>query len=158
MENLKLKAFENNVKGKRVAVIGLGVSNIPLIDYLHNLDARVTAFDERDEAKIDQDIIEKIRNYGFDLVTGKNALHFLRGFNIIFRSPSCLPTTLQLKSEQKRGAIVTSEIEMLMNVCPCKIIGVTGSDGKTTTTTLIYEILKGTSSMEYKKPKEEKEN
>lgn len=142
MENLKLKAFENNVKGKRVAVIGLGVSNVPLIDYLHDLDARVTAFDERDEAKIDQDIIEKIRNYGFDLVTGKNALHFLRGFNIIFRSPSCLPTTLQLKSEQKRGAIVTSEIEMLMNVCPCKIIGVTGSDGKTTTTTLIYEILK----------------
>ena len=59
---------------------------------------------------------------------GSNALHFLRGFNIIFRSPSCLPTTLQLKSEQKRGAIVTSEIEMLMNTCPCKVIGVTGSE------------------------------
>ena len=142
MENLKLKAFENNVKGKRVAVVGLGVSNIPLIDYLYELDARVTVFDERDEEKIDQNITDKIKDYGFDLVTGKNALHFLRGFNIIFRSPSCLPTTLQLKSEQKRGAIVTSEIEMLMNVCPCKIIGVTGSDGKTTTTTLIYEILK----------------
>ena len=142
MENKKLKAFENNMKGKRVAVVGLGVSNTPLIDYLHDLMAKVTVFDERNEEKLDQKIVEKIRSYNFDLVTGKNALHFLRGFNVIFRSPSCLPTTLQLRSEQKRGAIVTSEIEMLMNTCPCKIIGVTGSDGKTTTTTLIYEILK----------------
>lgn len=142
MENLKLKAFENNVKGKRIAIVGLGVSNIPLIDYLYNLMAKVTVFDEREEEKLDKEVVQKIREYRFELVTGKNALHFLRGFNIIFRSPSCLPTTLQLKSEQKRGAIVTSEIEMLMNTCPCKIIGVTGSDGKTTTTTLIYEILK----------------
>ncbi len=142
MENKKLKAFENNIKGKRVAIVGLGVSNTPLIDYLYNLMAKVTVFDERDEEKLDEKIVKKIHSYNFDLVTGKNALHFLRGFNVIFRSPSCLPTTLQLKSEQKRGAIVTSEIEMLMNTCPCKIIGVTGSDGKTTTTTLIYEILK----------------
>ena len=142
MENKKLKAFENNIKGKRVAVIGLGVSNTPLIDYLYNLMAKVTVFDERDLDKLDENIVKKINEYNFELVTGKNALHFLRGFNVIFRSPSCLPTTLQLQSEQKRGAIVTSEIEMLMNTCPCKIIGVTGSDGKTTTTTLIYEILK----------------
>lgn len=142
MENLKLDAFERNVKGKRVAVIGLGISNIPLIDYLYKLMAKVTVFDERDKEKLDENILNKIEEYGFELVTGKNALHFLRGFNIIFRSPSCLPTTLQLVSEQKRGAIVTSEIEMLMNTCPCKIIGITGSDGKTTTTTLIYEILK----------------
>ena len=142
MENVKLKAFENNMRGKRVAVIGLGVSNIPLIDYLHKLMAKVTVFDEREENNLDAEVVNKIKSYNFDLITGKNALHFLRGFNVIFRSPSCLPSTLQLKSEQKRGAIVTSEIEMLMNTCPCKIIGVTGSDGKTTTTTLIYEILK----------------
>ena len=122
MENLKLKAFENNVKGKRIAIIGLGVSNIPLIDYLYNLQAKVTVFDEREIENIDEDIIEKIKSYNFDLVTGRNALHFLRGFNIIFRSPSCLPTTLQLVSEQKRGAIVTSEIEMLLNTCPCKVL------------------------------------
>ena len=142
MENLKLKAFENNIRGKRVAIIGLGVSNIPLIDYLYNLGANVTVFDERDIEKLETDIVKKIENYGFELITGKNSLHFLRGFKIIFRSPSCLPNTLQLASEAKRGAIITSEIEMLMNVCPCKVIGVTGSDGKTTTTSLIYEILK----------------
>ena len=142
MENVKLKAFENNIKGKRTAVIGLGVSNIPLIDYLYELNAKVTVFDERNIEALDKNVVDKINSYGFELVTGRNALHFLRGYKIIFRSPSCLPTTLQLVSEQKRGAIVTSEIEMLMNTCPCKIIGVTGSDGKTTTTTLIYEILK----------------
>ena len=142
MENLKLKAFENNIRGKRVAIIGLGVSNIPLIDYLYNLGANVTVFDERDIEKLETDVVKKIENYGFELITGKNSLHFLRGFKIIFRSPSCLPNTLQLASEAKRGAIITSEIEMLMNVCPCKVIGVTGSDGKTTTTSLIYEILK----------------
>ena len=143
MENLKLKAFENNIRGKRTAVIGLGVSNIPLIDYLHELGANVTVFDQIiDERFLEKDLVKKIKDYGFELITGENALHFLRGFKIIFRSPSCLPSTLQLRSEQKRGAIVTSEIEMLMNTCPCKIIGVTGSDGKTTTTSLIYEILK----------------
>ena len=96
MENLKLRAFENNIRGKRVAVIGLGVSNIPLIDYLYDLMAKVTVFDERDIEDIDEDIVEKIKNYGFELITGKKALHFLRGFSIIFRSPSCLPNTLQL--------------------------------------------------------------
>lgn len=101
MENLKLDAFERNVRGRRVAVIGLGVSNIPLIDYLYNLQAKVTVFDQRDKEKLEEDIVRKIENYGFELVTGKNALHFLRGYNIIFRSPSCLPTTLQLVSEQK---------------------------------------------------------
>ncbi len=142
MENVKIQAFENNIRGKRVAVIGLGVSNIPLIDYLYKLMARVTVFDQRDVSELAPDIVQKLNDYKFDLVTGKNCLHFMRGFNVIFRSPSCLPTTLQLMSEQKRGAIVTSEIEMLMNTCPCKVIGVTGSDGKTTTTSLIYEILK----------------
>ena len=102
MENLKLDAFERNIRGKRVAIIGLGVSNIPLIDYLFNLQANVTVFDERDKEKLEEDIVNKIENYGFELVTGKNALHFLRGYNIIFRSPSCLPTTLQLNSEQKK--------------------------------------------------------
>ncbi len=142
MENLKLKAFENNITGKRIAVIGLGVSNLPLLDYLHQLTGNVTVFEQKDLEKIDPETVQKVKDYGFELITGRNALHFLRGFNIIFRSPSCLPTTLQLVSEQKRGAIVTSEIEMLMHTCPCKIIGITGSDGKTTTTNLIYEILK----------------
>ena len=66
----------------------------------------------------------------------------MHNFDIIIRSPSCLPTIPELEEEEKRGAIVTTEIELLMKMCPCQIIGITGSDGKTTTTTLISEILK----------------
>ena len=66
----------------------------------------------------------------------------LFGFDIIFRSPSCLPNHPALIAEAQRGAIVTTEVEMVIELCPCKVIGVTGSDGKTTTTTLISEILK----------------
>ena len=76
---------------------------------------------------------------------GKNYLTELQGFDLILRSPSCLPTTEELEKEAKRGAIVTTEVELLMKMCPCKIIGITGSDGKTTTTTLISEILKKSS-------------
>ena len=73
---------------------------------------------------------------------GKNYLENLVGFDIIFRSPSCLPTTPELMDEAERGAIITTEVEMVIELAPCLVIGVTGSDGKTTTTTLIHEILK----------------
>ena len=141
-KNEKLEEFNNYLKNRKVAVIGLGVSNIPLIEYLHNLNSKVTIFDKRNMEEIDKNIIEKITEYSMEFSFGKEYLSRLIGFDIIFRSPSCLPTTLQLVSEQKRGAIVTSEIEMLLELCPGTVVGVTGSDGKTTTTSLIYEILK----------------
>ena len=75
-------------------------------------------------------------------VFGKECLQKLEGFDIIFRAPSCMPTRKELKEAENKGAIVTSEIEMLIEMCPGTVIGVTGSDGKTTTTSLIYEILK----------------
>ena len=78
MENAKLKAFENNMKGKRVAIVGLGVSNTPLIDYFHNLMAKVTVFDERDLEQLDENIVKKINEYGFDLVTGKKCITFFK--------------------------------------------------------------------------------
>ena len=67
---------------------------------------------------------------------GKTYLSKLHGFDLILRSPSCLPTIPELQEETERGAIVTTEVELLMKMCPCQVIGVTGSDGKTTTTTL----------------------
>ena len=73
---------------------------------------------------------------------GKGYLSKLQGFDLILRSPSCLPTVPELEEEANRGAIVTTEVELLMKMCPCQVIGVTGSDGKTTTTTLTYQILK----------------
>ena len=140
--NEKLQEFNQYLIGRKVAIIGLGVSNIPLIDYLRDLKAVVTVFDKRTIDKIDKEVMDKVVNYGMEFSLGSNYLSKLKDFDIIFRSPSCLPTTKELAEEAARGAIVTTEIEMLMELAPCKIIGVTGSDGKTTTTTLIYEILK----------------
>ena len=140
--NEKLEEFNNYIQFRKVAVIGLGVSNIPLLDYLYEKKANVTVFDDRNIEKISKDIVDKITNYNFKFSFGKNSLEKLRGFDIIFRSPSCLPTKPELEQEASRGAIVTSEVELLMKMCPSKIIGITGSDGKTTTTSLIYAILK----------------
>ena len=140
--NEKLNEFNDYIRFRKVAVIGMGVSNLPLLDYFYEKKANVTIFDEKDLDSISNDIMEKIREYGFQFHFGENCLEYLKNFNLIFRSPSCLPTRKELEEEAKRGAIVTTEIELLMKMCPCKIVGVTGSDGKTTTTSLINAILK----------------
>ena len=138
--NSKLEEFEKYINGKNVAIIGLGVSNIPLLDYMHEKNAKVTAFDDREN--LPEDIMEKINKYKFKFIGGKNNLKALKGFNIIFRSPSCLPTRPELEEEEKRGALVTTEIELLMKMCPCKVIGITGTEGKTTTSSIIHAIIK----------------
>lgn len=140
--NIKLIEFNRYLTGRKVAIIGIGVSNIPLLDYLHELKSEVTILDAKEIDELDKNIIDKIVNYGMKFHFGKDYLDYLKGFDIIFRSPSCLPTVTELVLEEKRGAIVTTEVEMVLKLAPCKVIGVTGSDGKTTTTTLISEILK----------------
>lgn len=142
MENEKLNEFNDYIRFRKIAVIGLGVSNIPLLDYLYEKKARVTIFDQRNIDDIPKDIIDKITSYSFEFSFGNNYLEKLKGFDLIFRSPSCLPTIPELEAEENRGAIVTTEIEMLIEMCPGTVIGVTGSDGKTTTTSLIHAILK----------------
>lgn len=140
-ENERLKEFNEYLRFRKVAIIGLGVSNLPLIDYLHERKAQVTVFDDRTIDDISKEIIDKITSYNFEFSFGKNCLEKLQGFNLIFRSPSCLPTKPELQAETNRGAIVTTEVEMLMEMCPCKIIGITGSDGKTSTTSMINAVL-----------------
>ena len=139
--NEKLNEFNDYIRYRKVAIIGLGVSNLPLLDYLYDKKANVTIFDEREYDQIPRDHIEKITNYGFMIHFGKDCLQHLKNFNVIFRSPSCLPTKPELVEEANRGALVTTEVELLMQMCPAKVIGVTGSDGKTTTTSLINHIL-----------------
>lgn len=141
-KNEKLEEFCKYIKGRKVAIIGLGVSNVPLLDYLYNLGAKITVFDKREIDNIDKDILDKITNRNIEFSFGSRNLSKLSGFDIIFRSPTCRPDTKELVEEEKRGAIITSEIEMLLELCPGTVIGITGSDGKTTTTSLIYEIIK----------------
>lgn len=141
-KNEKLEDFEKKLKNQKVAIIGLGVSNIPLIDYFSEKKIEIVVFDDREEKNINPDILTKIKQYKIKYFFGRECLKNLKGFDLIFRSPSCLPTKAELIAERERGAIVTTEIEQLMKMAPCKIIGITGSDGKTTTTTLTYELLK----------------
>ena len=141
-ENKKLEEFNEFLKNRKIAVIGLGVSNLPLLDYLYEKNAKVTVFDKRTIDEIPKETMDKITKYSFEFSLGQYYLEKLKGFELIFRSPSCLPTIPELVEAEKNGAIITSEIELVLKMTPSKVIGVTGSDGKTTTTTLIYEILK----------------
>ena len=141
-KNEKLNEFNQYLRGKKVAIIGLGVSNLPLLDYMHSLDAKVTVFDKKNFDSFSEDIIKKLNIYQIPYFFGEDALSNLIGFDIIFRSPSCRPDTKEIVDELKRGAILTSEIEMVLELCPGTVVGITGSDGKTTTTSLIYEIIK----------------
>ena len=145
-KNKKLEEFENFIKNKKIAIIGLGVSNTPLLDYFYNLNVDISIFDKKGDNLLLPDIKEKIQKYDVKTYVGDNYLENLNGFDIIFRSPSCRPDLPEIQAEVERGAILTSEIEMVMKLCPGKIIGVTGSDGKTTTTSLIYEIIKAKGS------------
>ena len=136
--NKKLEEYNNKLKKSNIAIIGLGVSNIPLLEYLYELGCNVTVFNTKE---LDSNLIEKLENYNCKYYLGEDALDNLKGFDIIFRSPSVLPTRKELFKANEEGSIITSEVREVLNLCPCKVIGITGSDGKTTTTTLINEIL-----------------
>lgn len=141
-KNEKLEQFNKFASGKKIAIIGLGVSNLPLLDYFYNLNCRISAFDNREKTQLDDDIIEKIDKYKIEYFGGVNNLENLKGFDIIFRSPSVMPYRKEIKAEEERGAFITSEIEMVIKLTPSKVIGITGTEGKTTTTSIIYEIIK----------------
>lgn len=140
--NERLIEFNNYLKFRKVAIIGLNLSTIPLVDYLYELQAKVTVFDSRDIEDIPKEIMDKITKYTFEFSLGENNLSKLTGFDIIFRSPNVMINIPEIQAEERRGAIITSEAELILEMAPCKIIGVTGTKGKSTTAKLIYEILK----------------
>lgn len=118
MDNQKLAEFNNKLKTSKIAIIGLGVSNMPLIRYLKELNSNLTVFEKKDIDKIDNNIIKYLRENNIIGHFGENYLDKLKGFDIIFRSPSCRPDIQALVDEKKRGAMVTSEIEMVIKLCP----------------------------------------
>ena len=142
MLNGAVQAFKQTMTGKKVTVIGIGVSNIPALKFLSDCGAIITACDKRTEDKLDEAALEAIRkNCDFSHL-GEDYLDHLEGEDIILKAPGVNPALPQLVAAAGAGCEITSEMEIFMSLCPCKMIGVTGSDGKTTTTTLIYEILK----------------
>ena len=109
--NSKLDNFNKEISNKKVAIIGLGVSNMPLIDYFRKLNCIISVFDNREENKIDKDTIDDLKDKNINYYFGENSLSNLVGFDYIFRSPSCMPYTKELQEEKNRGAKITSEIE-----------------------------------------------
>ena len=139
--NKKLIKFNNELKGKKVAIIGAGVSNIPLIKYLYNLKCDITLFDKNQKNNLKNNVKEIIEKYNPSLSLGEDYLKKLKNFDVIFRSPSFLPNNPYLEEERNKGALITTEVEQVIKLAPCKVIGITGSKGKTTTTTITNEIL-----------------
>ena len=136
----KFDSFKKYVTGKNISVLGIGISNLPLIKFLHENGAIVTACDKKSESELG-DTASELLSMGIKLNCGENYLDNLSG-EIIFKTPGMRFDLPALQKARENGSIVTSEMEVFFEVCPSKIIAVTGSDGKTTTTTLIYNILK----------------
>jgi UDP-N-acetylmuramoylalanine--D-glutamate ligase len=143
--NDKVSLFKQFIKGKHVAVLGVGISNRPLIRYIAKLGARITAFDQLPE---DDPVLKKTmqafqsEKISLSWSIGPDYLDKLHGFDVIFRTPKMRWDRPELRAERACGAIITSEMEVFMELCPANLLGITGSDGKTTTTTLISLILK----------------
>ncbi len=144
MEN-RLAVFKSMLKDKKVAVLGIGISNRPLIRYIAQLGAQITAFDILGP---DDPVLSRTREsfaaegISLNWSVGQDYLKGLVGFDIIFRTPKMRWDLPELLAERERGAVITSEMEVFMELCPARMFGITGSDGKTTTTTLISLILK----------------
>ena len=128
------------LRGKKIAVLGLAVSNRPLVRLLLEFGCDVTGCDRTPREKLDEEVLELERG-GCKLRVGDG---YMEGFtaDVLFRSPGIHPANPAIEAMRAEGTRVTSEMEAFFEVCPCEIIAVTGSDGKTTTTTLISEMLK----------------
>ena len=138
--NINSQQFFANIVGKKVAFCGIGNSNLPLVKMFKQKGATVLACDSREKEKLGDTFIE-LENLGIELRLGEDYLKNL-DVDIIFRTPGMKFDTPELIDARKNGVVVTSEMEVFFDLCPCKIFAVTGSDGKTTTTTIISEMLK----------------
>ena len=138
--NSAFETYFTSLKGKRIAVLGLGVSNRPLVRLLLEFGCDVTGCDKTPRDKLDEEVLE-LEKSGCKLRVGDGYLDGVEA-DIVFRTPGMHPNNPAIEALRSRGAEVTSEMEVFFEVCPCQIIAVTGSDGKTTTTTLISEMLK----------------
>ena len=136
----RVEAFFQSVKGKRVTFCGIGGSNLPLIALFQEKGAVVSARDRRTREALGK-TGDSLEARGVTLHLGETYLQNLDE-DVIFRTPGMKFTLPELEAARARGAAVTSEMEIFFDLCPCIIYAVTGSDGKTTTTTIISEFLK----------------
>ncbi|MBQ1280954.1 MAG: UDP-N-acetylmuramoyl-L-alanine--D-glutamate ligase [Oscillospiraceae bacterium] len=137
---MKLAAYFERYQGKKILVLGLGVSNRPLVRLLLGFGLDVTACDKTKREDLEEEVLE-LERMGAKLKLGDSYLDDLHA-DVVFRTPGMLPTRPEIQALIREGAEITSEMEAFFELCPCMLIAVTGSDGKTTTTTLVAEMLK----------------
>ncbi len=139
---MTLDGYIDSLRGSRVAVVGLGVSNRPLLQLLLSHGVDVTVRDKRTREAFGEKEAAELESRGCRLILGEDRYLEELTEDVIFRTPGVLPTKNELAEAKACGAVLTSEMEAFFALCPCRIIAVTGSDGKTTTTTVISELLK----------------
>ncbi|MFH1392718.1 MAG: hypothetical protein ABIG90_03590 [bacterium] len=132
-----------DILNKKVAVIGLGLDGISLVKYLYQKGVKnITICDQKDVQELGEKY-NQISQVPVQWRLGVNYLKDLSDFDIVFRSPGVRRNFPEILEAEKTGTIISSQTKLFFQVCPCPIIGVTGTKGKGTTTTLISEMLKG---------------
>ncbi len=139
-KTMTLEDYIRSIQHNSIAVIGAGISNLPWIYYLLDHHCKVIVCDKRGREELGE-TAERMLRSGASLRLGEHYLDNLRE-DIIYRTPGLMPFDQHLVSAQQAGSHLTSEMEVFLSLCPCRVIAVTGSDGKTTTTTIISELLK----------------
>ena len=137
---MTVQDFKIEANGRFAEVLGIGVSNLPLIDFLLSCGMRVRARDRKNREQLGK-VAEDLEKKGVTLILGENYLEDIAG-DYVFRTPGLRPDLPQIAAAVAKGAVLTSEMELFFELCPARTVGVTGSDGKTTTTTLISLLLK----------------
>ncbi len=137
----KILQFYSYLKNKKVAFIGAGVTNQTCIELFAKHGAVITLCDKKTSVEQFNEFGDKLLEWGVKLSLGENYLNGLKNQDIIMRTPGFEFYTKELQDAKNKGTKVTSEMELFFELCPCKTIAVTGSDGKTTTTTLIAKML-----------------
>lgn len=145
----KAELFFNKMKNKKSAVIGVGVSNSDLIKLFLKKGIAVTVCDKKNKDALGKSY-EELKNLGAEFILGENYLDTLEDFDFVVRAPGMYFNNPALKRARENGVAVTSEMELFFDLCPCKIYAVTGSDGKTTTTTIISDLLSRSGKKVYK--------
>lgn len=138
----KSEQFYNKLKDKKIAFIGTGVSHNGLIKKYLNMGFDITICDKKIKEKFDSSLYSELELMGAKFSLGENYLDAIFSSDVVFRTPGMYFNNPALVKAREMGIVVTSEMEVFFQVCPCKIYAVTGSDGKTTSTTLISEFLK----------------
>lgn len=134
--------FIENIRNKKIMFCGIGRSNLPFIDSLTQKNIPVTVYDSKHECNLNEKLVKQLKENKFIDLRLHDESVWQEKNDVIIRTPGMNFFCDKLLKAAEKGAIITSEMEIFFDVCPCPIIGITGSDGKTTVSTLIYKMLK----------------